>query len=70
MLLPEAVPEQQRFNLTSDYYAFLYKYMSMLPRESDYPSYYPGEYPDSYAKFLLFGNTKERLSDNIRIFNK
>ncbi|GAA4436826.1 hypothetical protein GCM10023188_30340 [Pontibacter saemangeumensis] len=70
VLFPESVPEQQRFNLTPDDYAFLYKYMSMLPRESDYPSYDPGEYPDGYVKFLLFGNTKERLPENIRIFNK
>jgi hypothetical protein len=70
VLFPEAVPEQQRFNLTPDDYAFVYRYMSMLPRESDYPRYDPAEYPDSYVKFLMFGNTKERLPDNIRIFNK
>ncbi|GAB3533967.1 hypothetical protein GCM10027443_20320 [Pontibacter brevis] len=69
-LFPESVPAQQRFNLTPDDYAFLYKYMSMLPRESDYPAYDPQEYPDSYVKFLMFGNSKERIPDNIRIFNK
>lgn len=70
VLFPEAVPAQQRFNLTEDDYAFLYKYMSMLPRESDYPAYDPQEYPDSYVKFLMYGNTKERIPANIRIFNK
>lgn len=70
VLFPEAVPAHQRFNLTSDDYTFLYKYMSMLPRESDYPFYDPQEYPDSYVKFLMFGNTKEQLPTNIRIFNK
>ncbi|WP_018479240.1 serine hydrolase [Pontibacter roseus] len=70
VLLPEAVPEQQRFNLTDDDYAFLYRYMSMLPRESDYPAYNPKEYPDSYVKFLLYGTSKERIPDNVRIFNK
>ncbi|RDV15357.1 hypothetical protein DXT99_09875 [Pontibacter diazotrophicus] len=69
-LFPESVPEKQRFNLTPDDYAFLYKYMSMLPRESDYPAYDPQEYPDSYVKFLMFGNGKEPIPDNIRIFNK
>lgn len=69
-LFPEAVPEQQRFNLTPDDYAFLYKYMSMLPRESTYPAYDPQEYPDSYVKFLMYGNSKERIPENIRIFNK
>ncbi|TPE46441.1 serine hydrolase [Pontibacter mangrovi] len=70
ILFPEAVPAEQRFNLTPEDYAFLYKYMSMLPRESDYPAYDPQEYPDSYVKFLMFGNGKERLPENIRIFNK
>lgn len=70
VLFPEAVPAQQQFNLTPDDYAFLYKYMSMLPRESDYPRYDTTEYPDSYVKFLMFGNTKQRLPENIRIFNK
>ncbi|WP_245869394.1 serine hydrolase [Pontibacter ramchanderi] len=70
VLFPEAVPAQQRFNLTEADYTFLYKYMSMLPRESDYPAYDPKEYPDGYVKFLMYGNSKDRIPDNIRIFNK
>ncbi|WP_347158364.1 serine hydrolase [Pontibacter chitinilyticus] len=70
VLFPESVPAQQRFNLTADDYAFLYKYMSMLPRESDFPKYDPQEYPDSYVKFLMYGDSKERIPGNIRIFNK
>jgi hypothetical protein len=70
VLFPEAVPKKQRFDLSDDDYAFLYKYLSMLPRESDYPAYDPQEYPDSYVKFLMFGNSKERLPEHIRIFNK
>ncbi len=70
VLFPEAVPAEQRFNLTDKDYTFLYKYMSMLPRESDYPSYDSKEYPDGYVKFLMYGNSKERIPQNIRIFNK
>ncbi len=70
VLFPESVPAEQRFNLTEDDYNFLYKYMSMLPRESDYPSYDSKEYPDSYVKFLMYGTSKETIPDNIRIFNK
>ena len=70
VLFPEAVPAQQRFNLTGEDYTFLYKYMSMLPRESDYPAYDPEAYPDSRVKFLMYGTSKERIPDNIRIFNK
>jgi hypothetical protein len=70
VLFPEAMPAAERFNLTEADYAFLYKYMSMLPRESNYPAYDPAEYPDSYVKFLLYGNSKETIPGNIRIFNK
>ena len=70
VLFPEAVPAQQRFKLNEEDYTFLYKYMSMLPRESDYPAYDPEAYPDSHVKFLMYGTSKERIPDNIRIFNK
>ncbi|CAN5921024.1 hypothetical protein BH24BAC1_BH24BAC1_27900 [soil metagenome] len=69
VMFPDFVPEKQRFNLTPDDYIFLYKYLSTLPRESAFPSYDPEEYPDSYVKFLLYGNRKERIPEHIRIFN-
>jgi hypothetical protein len=71
IIFPEAVPEKQRFNLTEDDYHFLFKYMSMYPRESDYPAYNDtSEYYDSYVKFFMFGNTRENIPDGIRIFSK
>ncbi|RIJ34312.1 serine hydrolase [Pontibacter oryzae] len=70
ILFPEAVETKQRFNLSPQDYTFLYKYMSMLPRESRYPKYDPKEYPDSYAKFLMFGNETAAIPEHIRIFNK
>ncbi len=70
ILFPEAVKGKQKFHLQPDDYAFLYKYMSMLPRESDYPKYDTTEYYDSYGKYFLFGDSKERIPPHIRIFNK
>ncbi|NIR52166.1 serine hydrolase [candidate division KSB1 bacterium] len=70
LLFPEAVPEKQRFNLSNDDYAFLCKYMSMLPRESDYPNYDSTEYYDSYVKYFMFGNSRDPIPEHIRIFNK
>ncbi|MEM8966853.1 MAG: serine hydrolase [Bacteroidota bacterium] len=73
VLFPNAVPEDQRFNLTEDDYQFLYCYMSQLPSETTFPNYAADtteNYYDSYAKFFLFGDTKESLPKNIRIFNK
>jgi hypothetical protein len=69
VMYPEAVSEKERFNLTDDDYQFLYKYMSMLPRESRYPSY-DTSYYDSYGKFLLFGASREEIPERFRIFNK
>lgn len=67
VMFPDAVPPGERFNLTPEDYRFLWKYMSMLPRESDYPQYKEW---DSYVKFFLFGDSKEPIPDHIRIFNK
>ena len=73
VLFPEAVPEAQRFNLTDDDYQFLYRYLSQLPRETTYPDYASDTtegYYDSYSKFFLFGDNKDKLNNNIRVFNK
>ncbi len=73
VLFPEAVPEAQRFNLTDEDYQFVYRYLSQLPRETTYPDYASDtteNYYDSYSKFFLFGDNKDKLNNNIRIFNK
>jgi hypothetical protein len=69
VMFPDAVPPKQRFNLTQSDYDFLYKYMSMLPRESNYPRY-DTSYYDGFVKFFLYGDTKDSIPPNIRIFNK
>jgi hypothetical protein len=69
VMFPDAVPAKQRFNLTQSDYDFLYKYMSMLPRESNYPRY-DTSYYDGFVKFLLYGDTKDSIPPTIRIFNK
>ncbi len=71
LLFPEATPESQRFDLTEEDYRFLYRYMSMLPYESRNPTYADrNEYFDSYAKYIMFGDSKENIPTNIRVFNK
>ena len=59
VLFPQMVTKKQRFNLTADDYKFLYKYLSMVPRESDFPPYNETEYPDDYVKFLLLNQNIE-----------
>ncbi|TAE52321.1 MAG: hypothetical protein EAZ89_08660 [Bacteroidetes bacterium] len=70
VLFPESVAPEQRFNLTKEDYTFLYRHMSMLPRESEWPRYDTTTYYDSYVKFLMFGDSKQRMPEHIRIFNK
>jgi len=70
IIFPEMVPAQQRFNLTQEDYSFLRKYMSMVPRESQYPAYDSTNYQDTYVKFLFYGAKKVTREPGIRIFNK
>lgn len=70
LMFPDAVPPTKRFDLTEDDYNFVYKYMSMLPKESIFPTYDKSEYWDSYVKFFMFGDNKNPMPENIRIFNK
>jgi hypothetical protein len=71
VLFPEAVPEKQRFRLTPADYQLVDRSLSMLPRESVEPAYPDREeYYDSYVKLFLFGDSRQRMPDHIRIFNK
>jgi hypothetical protein len=70
ILFPEAVPEQNRFQLAPDSWRFLYQYLSEYPRESAYPHYNTTAFFDSYAKFFFCDSRKERVPDYLRFFNK
>ena len=71
IIFPNNFKNKDRFNLSNSDYSTLYKEMSILPRENEYPSF-PNydKYYDGYCKFFLFGDTKARIPDNIKIFNK
>jgi hypothetical protein len=69
VIFPETRSAEMRFNLTNDDHKFLYKYMSMFPRESKHPSYDSTHY-DSFVKYFLFGDSHKPITNNIRVFNK
>ncbi len=69
VMFPANVASNKRFDLSASDYEFLYKYMSMMPRESTFPSYDTG-YHDAYVKFLFYGSEKVKADPGIRIFNK
>lgn len=70
IIFPEAFVGIERFNLNEEHRNFVMKYMSMLPRESDFPKYDTAEYYDSYSKFFKFGTDKSPIPSRFRIFNK
>jgi beta-lactamase class A len=71
IFFPEIISTDQRFNLTQDDYEFLYKYMSMYPRQSEFTLYLDTtKFYDSYVKLFMFGDSNQNIPDNIRIFNK
>ncbi|HEX4877757.1 MAG TPA: serine hydrolase [Chitinophagaceae bacterium] len=70
ILFPESMPKEKRFTLTPADYAFLRRYMSMLPAESTSPVYDTTAYWDNYVKFVYYGSEKTKPDPAIRIFNK
>ncbi|MHA7130408.1 serine hydrolase [Algoriphagus namhaensis] len=70
IIFPGAFPEVERFALNEEQRKLILKYMSMMPGESDFPSYPQSEYWDTYSKFYLDGNDKNPVPKNLRLFNK
>lgn len=67
IFFPEYYPVEQQLHLTDTTRAYLLQQMRMLPRENDYNA---EEYYDSYGKFFLYGDSKERIPSDITIYNK
>jgi hypothetical protein len=73
VIFPESVAPEKRFKLTDKDYQFLYRYMSLSPLDSKNPKYSDADSAggwDSYCKFFMFGDRKEPMPKNIKIFNK
>jgi hypothetical protein len=69
VMFPNAVPANRRFRLTSDDYAFLYRYLSQYPSETDWPKYDTSHYFDSFVKFF-FKDGGRAMPTGVRVFNK
>ncbi len=67
LMFPMNFPENKRFDMDEEDRGFLLNAMKQLPREAGYD---PEEYPDSYVKFFLYGDTKNAIPDEIKIYNK
>ncbi len=71
LIFPQCVPKEKRFLLTDDDFKFIHKYMSLYPRECEFPQYCPEDgYIDSWKKYLFYGTMKNYIdNDKMRIFN-
>ncbi|MEA1786235.1 serine hydrolase [Arenibacter sp. GZD96] len=67
IFFPETFKPSERFNLTTAQLNFIRNAMHTLPEKLGYP---PAEYYDSYGKFFLFGDSKEKMPEHIKIYNK
>jgi hypothetical protein len=70
IIFPQKFKQEERFQISENDRQFILKYMSMLPGESEYPSYGLPDYYDSYSKFFKFGTDKSPIPSQFRIFNK
>lgn len=69
LIYPYAVKPSRRFNLTEKDYAFLKKYLGMLPRESTHPTYDTKVYSDNYKKYIYYGTSGIIQDTSIRSYN-
>lgn len=63
----DSYKSEEQFILNTNDQNFLLKTMSILPKEVGYNE---TEYYDGYVKFLMFGDTKKRIPEHIKISNK
>lgn len=64
---PNSIPKNQRFQLSNENLEFLKKAMKKVPNEA---GYFGEEYTDGYAKFFIYGDTKNKIPKHIEIYNK
>ncbi|WP_341226612.1 serine hydrolase [uncultured Arcticibacterium sp.] len=64
---PENIDQKAHFNIKASDLNFVKDYMSRMPRNANYDE---TKFPDNYGKFLVFGDQKGRIPENIKIYNK
>lgn len=67
IFFPSAFPKTEQFELSTEQLAFLRETMAALPYQQGYDR---ATYYDSYVKFFIYGDQKEPIPENIKIYNK
>ncbi|MBC9797933.1 serine hydrolase [Sinomicrobium weinanense] len=67
LIFPELYPKKQQFNLRDEDRKFLLYAMKATPAEAGYDQ---EEYPDSFDRFFMYGDTTTTIPKHIEIYNK
>ncbi len=67
VMFPKIYPLNEKINLTKDQLDFVHSAMSTLPNNTGYDAQ---TYYDGYCKFFMYGDTKKKIPDHIKIYNK
>jgi len=67
VIFPERYPSARTFSLGQDERSLLLDAMSSPPRKWGYDEV---EYFDSYGKFFIYGDSRSRIPESVRIYNK
>ncbi|HEA29528.1 MAG TPA: hypothetical protein ENH91_05980 [Leeuwenhoekiella sp.] len=67
LLFPQEYLKSERFVLDKKTRRFLLRTMHKMPRQLGYDD---SHYQDSYGKFFMYGDRKNRIPSHIQIFNK
>ena len=70
IIFPEIFQGFNKFTLSDSDYDFLRHWMSRTSLESKIPAYNNNEYWDSFNKFLIYGDKRGIITNDIRIYNK
>ena len=69
LVFNEYYPASQQYHIDRNTQQFLLQYLTMLPRESRYPSYNKS-YFDSYKKYFIYGDSKNPITNkDLKITN-
>lgn len=69
MLIELIYNQKKQFNITEEQRFFLIKYLTQLPKQSQFPKYNQKKYFDSYKKYFIYGNEKLIKDYSIEITN-
>lgn len=67
LFFPDQFDESERFKIAPEDITRIKQMMRAVPRNVGYDE---KDYYDSYVKFFLYGDTKERIPEHIKIYNK